>query len=89
MAIKVLPVLKQAIADILKQERKKAGLSQEKTAMLAGISVRYYQDIEAANKLASLEIIYKLSAALGCHYTAIQDPVWKYWVKQNKDCFHD
>jgi len=73
--------LKQKLANIIRTEREKAGLSQDRLASKAGISTRFYQDIESGAKQASLETIFKLSNGLGCHYSLILEPLWKEWVK--------
>jgi transcriptional regulator with XRE-family HTH domain len=73
--------LKQKFADIIRVEREKAGFSQDRLASTAGISTRFYQDIESGAKQASLETIFKLSDGLGCHYSVILEPVWLDWLK--------
>jgi len=71
--------LKQEIANIIKEKRHAAGLSQENLALKAGISTRFYQDIEGGIKQPSIETLFKLSAGLDCHYSDILEPIWKHW----------
>jgi len=73
--------LKQKFSEIIRREREKAGLSQDRLASTAGISTRFYQDIESGAKSASLETIFKLSNGLGCHYSVILEPLWEDWQK--------
>ena len=52
------------MAHKLKQERNKANLTQEDTAELIGVSVRYYQMLESKNPTAiKIDTIEKLAKA--------------------------
>jgi len=77
--------LKRTIADIIKTERNAAGLTQDKLAYMAGISTRYFQDIESGNKQPSLNTLFKLCVSMDCHYSVIMEPVWKNWITENTD----
>jgi len=73
--------LKNTLAKIIKAERERSKLSQDKIASKAGISTRYYQAIEAVEKQPSLDTIFKLCHAFECDYAKILAPVWKEWLK--------
>ena len=77
--------LKDDIAVILHKHRTNCGLSQEKLAAKADISARYYQSIEAAQQTPSIEILFKITEALGVEYDAVLAPVWTQWKKSPKD----
>lgn len=72
--------LKEELAASIKAQRSASGLSQDRLASKAGISTRYYQDIEAAVKQPSIEIVFKLARALECDYTVLLAPAWERWL---------
>jgi len=76
--------LKKVITKIIKAEREKAGLTQDRLAEAANISSRFLQMIESGTKQPSLLTLFKLCDALGLHYSAILDEIWTDW-KKNKD----
>ena len=60
--------LKRDTANVLKSLRKKSQdddlrLTQENVAYEAGITVRYYNDIENGKKLPTLEVLMKIAYA--------------------------
>ncbi len=68
--------IKQLIADSLRKARIKSGMTQEKLAAKAGISTRYYQNLENAKQRPSIEILLSLASALNQHYSLLIDPIW-------------
>ncbi|HQI05252.1 MAG TPA: helix-turn-helix transcriptional regulator [bacterium] len=56
--------VEKALADILRRERRKKKLSQEKIAILAGIDRSYYSKIERGENKPTLNILFKISAVL-------------------------
>ncbi len=52
------------VGDRIREERKRAGLTMEKLAELAGISTSFIAYIETKGKKASLETIEKIAGAL-------------------------
>ena len=56
--------VEQLLADILRRERRKRKLSQEKFAILAGIDRSYYSKIERGENKPTLNILMKISAVL-------------------------
>jgi len=74
--------LKQIIADTIRAERKKAGLTQDQLASEMDMSTRFYQTLEAGSKKPGLLTLFKLCKALKINYTVILDPVWKSWIKK-------
>ena len=63
--------LKQKVAEIIGAGREKTGLSQDKFALIVGVSIRFYQGIESRARQASLERIFKLCDGLECHDSVI------------------
>lgn len=57
----------------LKKARKDAGLTQEKMAELLGISVVYYQKIEAGERTGSFEIWDTLEDITGTHQRKLRE----------------
>lgn len=51
----------------LKQARKKAGMTQQEVAEHLGISVRYYQQIEAGDRTGDFEVWDTLEDMFGVH----------------------
>ncbi|HNZ54789.1 MAG TPA: helix-turn-helix transcriptional regulator [bacterium] len=56
--------VEKALADILRRERRKKKLSQEKIAILAGVDRSYYSKIERGENKPTLNILFKISAVL-------------------------
>ena len=56
--------VEQLLADILRRERRKRKLSQEKFAILAGVDRSYYSKIERGENKPTLNILFKISAVL-------------------------
>jgi len=56
--------IKEILAANLKENRRRKGLTQEKLAEIADISLHYLAMLEAANKFPSGEMIEKLAQAL-------------------------
>lgn len=77
-------IFKTHIANIIKTKRIDSGMTQEKLADKAGISPRYYQDLEAGHKKPSIETMFKLAKALGYDYSALFSPVWDEWNKHSE-----
>lgn len=77
--------LKTAIAAQLKAKREEFGISQDRLAAKAGVSTRYYQSIEAAEKQPSLDVIFKLATAFECDYSELIQPVWDEWHTCRQD----
>lgn len=50
---------------LVKEFRKKTGLTQEKFSAKADISIRYYQSIESGKHIPSLPILDKIAKAFG------------------------
>ena len=75
-------MLRENISENIKKHRLENGVSQEKLAGDAGISVRYLQRIEAKTMTPSVMTIFKISKALGVDYSAIMSPAWQNWLHQ-------
>ena len=57
----------------LKKARKDAGLTQEKMAEMLGISVVYYQKIEAGERTGNFEIWDTLEDITGTHQRKLRE----------------
>ncbi|MCQ2522034.1 MAG: helix-turn-helix domain-containing protein [Lachnospiraceae bacterium] len=71
--------------NMLKKKRTSLGLSQQQLANLSKINLRTLQDYEQGRKslrLASADVIYKLSITLNCH---MEDLIMDYVIQQNID----
>ncbi len=64
------------LANNIKNLRQQTGLSQDKLAAKADISVRHYQRIEAGENLPTVYTIFKIAHALDLPYTALLDTPW-------------
>lgn len=57
----------------LQAARKAKGLTQEKMAEALGITLRYYKDIEAGNKLGAIDLWDKMEDALSVHQRVLRE----------------
>jgi len=60
--------LRRAFADTVQVLRNRAGLSQEKLALAAGVSRGYMGRLEREANIPTLKIIYRLLPALGVSF---------------------
>lgn len=69
--VMLIPKIRLQVARKLREERRKAGLTQERMSELIGVSARYYQMLESKKPNAlKVDIIEKLAKALKL-------PAWK------------
>ena len=59
--------------DSLKAARKGAGMTQQQVADRLGISLRYYQDIEAGSKTGAFEIWDALEDLFSVHQRCLRE----------------
>lgn len=57
----------------LKNARKKAGMTQQQVADILGISLRYYQNIEAGDRTGDFEIWDKLEELFNVHQKKLRE----------------
>lgn len=57
----------------LKNARKKAGMTQQEVADVLGISLRYYQNIEAGDRTGDFEIWDKLEELFNIHQKKLRE----------------
>lgn len=74
--------MKKIIASIIKKERKRAKLTQDKLAEEIEVSTRFIQMVEAGTERPGLLNLFKLCHALDLHYTVIFDPLWEHFKKK-------
>lgn len=72
------------IGNRIRQYRQRSGLSQEKLALNAGITVSFLGDIERGNKKPSVESLEKLLRALNVTFLEFFD--YETEIKPVKDC---
>lgn len=76
-------MIKPAFGQALRQRRARKRLTQEKVALDSGLSLRYVQDLEAGNKMASINTVFRLARALETSPSALLNPAWKAWSAKN------
>ena len=57
----------------LKEARKKAGMTQQQTADAIGISLRYYQNIEAGDRTGDFQLWDMLEDITGVHQRILRE----------------
>lgn len=62
---KATPTLEQAFGEVVRGLRQGLGLSQEKLAQRAGLSMVYVSEIERGKRAPSLPVVFKLAVGLG------------------------
>jgi len=77
------PEIRSILANNLKEQRKKMGLSQEKFAEISGLSIQSINDIEGCRKWVSDKTITKLSKALNLECYQLLMP--KLTIKRKKE----
>ena len=75
--------IRSILANNLKEQRKKMGLSQEKFAEISGLSIQTINDIEGCRKWISDKTITKLSKALNLDCYQLLMP--KLTIKRKKE----
>jgi len=77
------PEIRSILANNLKEQRNKMGLSQEKFAEISGLSIQTINDIEGCRKWISDKTITKLSKALNLDCYQLLMP--KLTIKRKKE----
>ena len=54
------------IGDYIKEERKKAGLTQEEFALRSGLGLRFVRDLEQGKETVRLDKVNQALAMFGC-----------------------
>lgn len=57
----------------LKLARKAEGFTQERMAEMLGISLRYYKDIEAGNKIGAIDLWDKMEDVFSVHQRVLRE----------------
>lgn len=76
-------MIKQSFGQTLRKRRTRKRFTQEKVALDSGLSLRYLQDLEAGNKIASINTVFRLARALETSPNALLNPAWKVWSVKN------
>lgn len=61
----------KAVGDNIRQQRKSAGLTQEKLAELADLAPRVIQKIEAGQITILISTLRRIRKTIGCKYEAL------------------
>jgi transcriptional regulator with XRE-family HTH domain len=77
-------MIKRAFGQTLRQRRTRKRLTQEQVALESGVSLRYLQDLEAGNKMAAINTVFRLARALDTSPATPLNPAWKAWSAENK-----
>lgn len=65
--------MEEKLRENLKRARKEKGLTQQQTADLLGIGLRYYQKIEAGDRTGDIKIWDALEDILGKHQRILRE----------------
>lgn len=71
--------VKTVFGETLKAYRAKSGRTQQDVAMSCDMSLRFYQDLEAGNKLASITTLIRLAYSLDVTPDELIQPAYKSW----------
>jgi transcriptional regulator with XRE-family HTH domain len=58
---------------VIRERREALGLSQEAAAHEAGVSARYYADVERGKRSVSVQVAWRIATALGTRLQLILD----------------
>ncbi len=73
--------IKKIIGNHIRLLRTGQKRTQEELSASAGISLRFFQDIEGGYKLPSLITLFKISKGLKITPDKLIMPIWKDWTK--------
>jgi len=71
--------VKTVFGETLKEYRAKTRRTQQDIAMSCDMSLRFYQDLEAGNKHASITTAFRLADSLGITLDELLQPAYKCW----------
>ena len=71
--------VKTVFGETLKEYRAKTRRTQQDIAMSCDMSLRFYQDLEAGNKHASITTAFRLADSLGITLDELLQPAYKSW----------
>ncbi|GAB1260752.1 helix-turn-helix domain-containing protein [Aurantivibrio plasticivorans] len=71
--------VKTVFGETLKKCRAKSGQTQQDVAMSCEMSLRFYQDLEAGNKQASITTVFRLADSLNVTPNELILPAYKSW----------
>ncbi len=79
-----LLMIKEAFGAKVKLLRRKNELTQEELAQRSGLAIRFLQDIEAGNKLASIKTAFKIADGLNVSPANLLKETYQDWQKAGK-----
>lgn len=71
--------VKVIFGETLKEYRAKSGRTQQDVAMSCDMSLRFYQDLEAGKKLASITTLIRLAGSMKVTPDELIQPAFKFW----------
>lgn len=74
-------MIKEAFGIQVKLLRRNNGMTQEELAQQSGLAIRFLQDIEAGNKLASIKTTFKIASGLNVSPAELLKDPYKKWQK--------
>lgn len=80
-------MIREFLAQSIRKHRIDREMSQDDLAGKAGISTRYLQEIEAAEKQPSITTLFKIAKAFDIHYSELLNGCWREWLEHpDSDC---
>lgn len=65
--------MKNEIGQLIKQERKKAGLTQEEFALRSGLGLRFVRELERGKPIVRLDKVCAALSMFSFHLEAVKD----------------
>lgn len=65
--------MKNEIGQLIKQERKKAGLTQQEFALRSGLGLRFVRELERGKPTLRLDKVATALSMFSLHLTAVKD----------------
>ena len=77
--------VKTVFGETLKKCRAKSGRTQQDVAMSCDMSLRFYQDLEAGNKQASITTVFRLADSFEVAPEKLIQSAYKQWQKDSNN----
>ena len=74
-------LVKEIFGSTLRNQRRKINCTQNEIALRCDMSLRFYQDLEAGNKLASIATLFRLAKAMETTPNDLLTPAYREWKK--------
>ena len=77
-------MIKEAFGTQVKLLRNEKEMTQEELSQRSGLAIRFLQDVEAGNKLASIKTAFKIADGLNVSPAELLKDPYKKWQKAGK-----